>query len=223
MITIAQTIEKVIASHPSYGEALREGIVNFSSLARKIMPAIEDILLEKVTEGSVVMALRRHAEDLAKKYPGETVYPIRNITVKSDIVEIAFLSTPELNKIHQKLLAIAEKQDNPFMVFGQGVGETTFDLSTSLLPHLEELTKGQKQIARFENLSVISIRMPLDTVTLPGVYYPFVKAFAWSGINVYQIVSYFTEVNFIVDDKDIERAFALMKELAKRSKAEPKK
>ena len=104
MITIAQTIEKVIAGHPSYGEALREGIVNFSALARKMMPEIEEILLEDVTEGSVVMALRRHAADLAIKYPKETVHPIRNITVRSDIVELAFLSTPELNKIHQKLL-----------------------------------------------------------------------------------------------------------------------
>ncbi len=218
MITIAQTIEKVIAGHPSYGEALCEGIVNYSALARKMMPEIEDILLEKVTEGSVVMALRRHATALAGKYPKETVHPIKNITVRSEIVELAFLSTPELNKIHQKLLTYAEKMDNPFVAYGQGTGESTFDLSVSLLPYLEELTKGQKRIATFKDLSVISIRMPLDTVTLSGVYYPFVKAFAWSGINVYQIISYFTEVNFIVDDKDIERAFTLMKQLSKRAK-----
>lgn len=216
MITIAQTIEKVIAAHPTYGEALREGIVNFSALARKMMPDIEDLLLEEVTEGSVVMALRRHAANLARKYPEETVHPIKNITVRSDIAELAFVSTPELNKIHQKLLLIAEKMDNPFIAYGQGTGESTFDVSVALLPHLEELTKGQKRIAKFTNLSVISIRMPLDTVTLPGVYYPFVKAFAWAGINVYQIISYFTEVNFIVDDKDIEKAFTLMKALAKR-------
>ncbi len=220
MITIAQTIEKIIASHPSYGEALREGIVNYSALARKMMPEIEDMLLEKVTEGSVVMALRRRASDLAGKYPKETVHPIKNITVRSDIVELAFVSTPELNRVHQKLLTIAEKHDNPFLAYGQGIGETTFDMSISLLPHLEELTKGQKRIAIFKNLSVISIRMPLDTVTIPGVYYPFVKAFAWSEINVYQIVSYFTEVNFIIDDKDIERAFTLMKTLTKRSQVQ---
>ncbi len=217
MITIAQTIEKVIASNPTFGEALREGIVNFSALARKMMPAIEEILLEDVTEGSIVMALRRHAADLAGKYPKETVYPIKNITVRSDIVEVAFVSTPELNKIHQKLLQEAEKHDNPFLAYGQGTGESTFDLSVALLPYLESLTKGQKRIALFKNLSVISIRMPLDTVTLPGVYYPFVKAFAWSKINVYQIISYFTEVNFIIDDHDIERAFTLMKSLAKRA------
>lgn len=218
MITIAQTIETVIASHPTFGEALREGIVNYSALARRMMPMIEEILLEDVTEGSVVMALRRHATTLAAKYPKETIHPIRNITVRSEIVEAAFISTPELNKIHQKLLTAAEKLDNPFVAYGQGTGESTFDISASLLPILEDLTKGQKRIALFKNLSVISIRMPLDTVTLPGVYYPFVKAFAWSKINVYQIISYFTEVNFIVDDADIERAFALMKALAKRGK-----
>ncbi len=217
MITISNAIERLISAHPSYGEAMTEGIVNFSALARKLKPGIEEILLEDVTEGAVIMALRRHARDLSSKVPSEAVHPIRNITVRSEITEVAFQSTQNLNKVHQKLLAIAEKLDSPFISYGQGVGETTFDISTSLLPDLLAMTKGEKKIAKFDHLSAISIRLPLGTVTIPGVYYPFVKALAWNRINVYQIISYFTEVTFIVDDKDIERAFSLMKAMAKRS------
>ena len=217
MITIANAIERLISAHPSYGEAMSEEIVNFSALARKLKPGIEEILLEDVTEGAVIMALRRHAKGLSSKLPRESVHVIRNITVRSEITEIAFQSTPNLNKVHQKLLAIAEKFENPFIAYGQGVGETTFDISTSLLPDLLSMTKGEKKIAKFDNLSAISIRLPLDTVTIPGVYYPFVKTFAWNRINVYQIISYFTEVTFIVDDKDIERAFGLMKAMTKRT------
>ncbi len=217
MITITNAIELLISAHPSYGEAMSEEIVNFSALARKLKPGIEEILLEDVTEGAVVMALRRHAKELSSKMPRESVHQIRNITVRSEITEIAFQSTPNLNKVHQKLLAIAEKFDTPFLSYGQGVGETTFDISTVLLPALLTMTKGEKRIAKFDNLSAISIRLPLGTVTIPGVYYPFVKTLAWNRINVYQIISYFTEVTFIVDDKDIERAFGLMKAMTKRS------
>lgn len=216
MITITNAIERVLRSHPTYGEALREDIVNYSALARKMKGEIREILLEDVTDGAVMMALRRHAKILAEKYPAEIVHPIKNITLRSDIVELAFHSTPALNTVHRKLLAIAEKMDNPFLAYGQGTTETTFDLSSSLLPHLEELTKGEKRIAKYTNLSAISVRLPLETVTVPGVYYPFVKALAWERINVYQIISYFTEVNFILDDKDIDRAFSILKALAKR-------
>ncbi len=217
MITISNAIERLISAHPSYGEAMSEGIVNFSALASKLKPGIEEILLEDVTEGAVIMALRRHAKDLSSHLPREFVHPIRNITVRSEITEVAFQTTPNLNKVHQKLLLVAEKLDHPFIAYGQGVGETTFDISATLLPALLEMTKGEKKIAKFAGLSAISVRLPLDTVTIPGVYYPFVKAFAWNRINVYQIISYFTEVTFIVDDKDIERAFGLMKAMAKRA------
>ncbi len=217
MITIANAIERVIGTHPTYGEALKEDIVNFSALARKMKPEIEDILLEEVTDGAVVMALRRHAKALGANYPAETVHAIRNITLRSDITEVAFQSSPHLNVVHRKLLTIAEKLEQPFLAYGQGTAETTFDLANVLLPHLEELTKGENRIAKFTNLSAISVRLPLETVSIPGVYYPFVKALAWQRINVYQIISYFTEVNFILDDKDIDRAFAIIKGMGKRS------
>lgn len=213
MITIANAIEKVIRAHPTYGEALQQDIVNFSALARKIKPTIEQILLEDVTEGAVVMALRRHAKELIRLYPAETIHPIKNITVRTDITEMAFQSTPNLNKIYQKLLVIAERYDNPFISYGQGVAETTFDVSNVLIPHLKELAKNEKRIAMYKDLSAISVRLPLETVTMSGVYYPFVKALAWEKICVYQIISYFTEVNFILDDKDIELAFSIMKTL----------
>ena len=218
MITIAHTIEKIIEANPSYGEALALDIVNFSSLARRIRPEIEEMLLEPVTEGAVVMALRRHADLLLKKFPvREQLHHVRNISVRSEITEVAFVTSPHMSKIHQQLLKVAEQYDNPFFSFGQGTGEATFDISDVLVPHLLKLAAGEKKIALFKNLAVISARLPLDTVTVPGVYFPFVRTFAWNKINVYQIISYFTEINFVIDEKDIERAFAIVKGLAKRA------
>jgi aspartokinase len=216
MRTITSIIDRLLAAYPTYGEALQAGIVNYSALARILKPQIEAELLEDVTAGAVTMALRRHSEHLLAHYPRERVHPIRNITVRSEIVEVAYISVPELNAVHQKLLKIAERYDQPFLSYGQGVGETTFDMSSVLLPHLRQLTKGRKPIAVYENLATISVRLPTDTVTTTGVYYPFVKALAWSQINVFQIISYFTEVNFVVAEADIEKAFSLLKGLQKK-------
>lgn len=216
--TIANIIEQIIAANPTYGEALAMNIVNFSELARRIRPQIEEALLESVTEGAVVMALRRHADGIVKKFPvEEQLHHVRNIGVQSEITEVAFVTSSNMSKIHQQLLKFADRYDNPFFTFGQGTGETTFDVSDVLMPHLLELTKNEKRIALYKNLAVISARLPLETVTIPGVYFPFVRAFAWNRISVYQVISYFTEINFVIDEKDIERAFAIVKDLAKRA------
>ncbi len=217
MRTIASILDRLLAHHPTYGEALQAGIVNYSALARLLRPEIEEALLEPISDGAVTMALRRHAEQVLSQYPTERIHPIRNITVRSEIVEVAYHSTPELNVVHQKLLKFAERYEQPFLAYGQGTGETTFDMSRVLLPHLKDLTKGLKPIALYDNLATISVRLPTDTVTTTGVYYPFVKALAWSKINVYQIISYFTEVTFVVAEADIDKAFSLLKSLQKRS------
>ena len=59
MKTIAQSINTIISRKPFLAELLAEGIINISSLARKIKPELEDLLRKPVQNGAVVMALNR--------------------------------------------------------------------------------------------------------------------------------------------------------------------
>ena len=129
---------------------------------------------------------------------------------------MAFKNSPNIGKIHQDLLKTSEDFTDPFVDFAQGRTESTFVISSALLPTLAKLAAGETCVAQFENLSSISIQLPEDTVNLPGVYYPFIKAFAWERINFIEIISYFTELNFVVADADVERAFSVIKRLAQR-------
>ncbi len=217
MRTISDIIAKLIEEMPLYGEALREGILNVIELARSIKPDIEDVLLETVSLNAVMMAIRRYEKTVREKYPPEVIHPMLNITIRSHLVEVAFHSVPELNTVHQELLIIAKQYDSPFLSYGYGTAETTFDMSRVLFPHLMELTKKYPPIAIYDQLSAISIRLPKDTVTMTGVYAPFVRAMTWQKICVYEIISYFSEITFVIHEKDVDRAFALMKVLEKRS------
>lgn len=217
MITTADIVEKLITRYPLYGEAMAEGIVNYSELARKLKREVEELRMEPVTDGAIMMALKRHAVALKKKKPNvEFIHKVRNIMVRSNLAEMAFKKSPKLHKVHQEILKIAEGYDESFTDYSEGHSETTFVVSEALLPHLKKLTKGEEVIAEYTNLSSISIHLPDDTVNIPGVYYPFIKAFAWERINFVEIISHFTELNFIVADEDVERAFCVIKALAKR-------
>jgi aspartokinase len=53
----------------------------------------------------------------------------------------------------------------------------------------------------------------VDTVETPGVYYPILKALAWAGINFIEIISVSSELTIIFRDKDVDRAFSVIKGL----------
>jgi aspartokinase len=217
VITITDLVEREVAKNPLYGEAMAEGIVNYSALSRKLKNDIENARMEPVTEGAINMALKRHAEELSAMRPNvEFVHKVRNITVRSDLAEMAFRNSPNLSRIHQKLLKKAEEFDQPFSYYSEGHAETTFVIADVLFPHLKILAQEEVCIGEFTNLSSISVRLPDETVQIPGVYYPFIKAFAWERINFIEIISHFTELNFVVEEKDVERAFAAIKRLSRK-------
>ena len=59
MITIPQVVEEIIQRQPFLIDMINDGLINHSSLARKIKPEIEEKLYKTVQLGAVVMALKR--------------------------------------------------------------------------------------------------------------------------------------------------------------------
>ena len=59
MKTISQAVSEYIKSKPFLSSALSDGIINFTSLSRKIKPEIEEMLRKNVNNGAIVMALNR--------------------------------------------------------------------------------------------------------------------------------------------------------------------
>ncbi len=216
MLTITQAVESAIGASPIYGEAILQEIVNFSSLARKIQPSIEKLLLEPVSEGSITIALKRLAAGLRKsRKPLGALHPIRNIALRSGLTSLIYQNSPSLEEIHHRILS--DRSNDLFIHFAQGSHESSFMVSDGCLPLLKKLAAKQKKVAEYVNLSAISVRMPPEVMQIPGVFSPFVQALAWQQISVYQIVSYFTEITFVVSDADADRAFAVLKALTREA------
>ena len=73
-------------------------------------------------------------------------------------------------------------------------------------------------IAEYPNLSAISVRMPPEVMHVTGIFAPFVQTLAWKHISVFQIVSHFTEITFLVSDKDADIAFNVIKSISGSNK-----
>ena len=216
MRTITDSIRSTLQKSPYLAEALSDGIINYSALARRLRPRLEEEHLKKCTEGAIIMALKRVGKltpsSRSQLHVSKT---IRNITVRSNLVEYAFRNSLSLLKVQEKLLAIAEKEEDAVVNIAPGIFETALIVSAPLEKNLRELTKGESCIKQFHHLSSVSIRLHPDTAHIPGMYYPFFQALAWHGINFIEIVSGFSELTFIFEDAEVDRAFVVIKGLTK--------
>ena len=66
MVTVSHIVKKIINSRPMLYEALANDIVNFANLAEELKPQIEKEIGSKISEASIIMAIRRHAEGIQK-------------------------------------------------------------------------------------------------------------------------------------------------------------
>lgn len=77
MITISEAIEQIIKSSSFLEEGIHLGIINYSGLARLIRPRIEEVTMKDVTEGAIVMSLKRMEHQFKHKSLNKKVFSSR--------------------------------------------------------------------------------------------------------------------------------------------------
>lgn len=215
MITLADIIETKLNDSPYLADALGEGLLNSSALARRLKPEIAREHYKDVSEAAIVMALRRHVGKRAA--PKKQLHPVRSISVRSNLVEYVFSNGPELRTLHRRLLDLhdREKEEDAFLNFTQGIFETTVIVSDTLAREVRKIveTLGLRQVTAYERLSAVTLRLSSDTAHTAGVYYPYFKALAWANIHFIEVISVNAELTFIVEDRHVDEAFRMVKEM----------
>ena len=56
--------------------------------------------------------------------------------------------------------------------------------------------------------------LPHEKTEIAGYYYYILKRIAWEGINIVEILSTTNEFSIILDETDVDRAFAVLKKKA---------
>lgn len=214
MITVPEVVGELIRKSPYLDEALSDGMVNTSALARRLKPQIEEILFKSVTEGSIIMALKRlaHSRKITKDEFGAVFEKTPDMIVRSNLVEIT-ISHSEAHRVAiQKILTQVQTIRNALFIVTQGVFETTMIVSSELVPVIQKQISG-KRISYFEDLSSITIALPESTVPATGIYYHILKPLALEKISIVEVASTYTEFTIIIRNNDVDRAFATLKRL----------
>jgi hypothetical protein len=216
MKTISSVVEQYIKSKPFLLSSLSQGIINLTSLARIMMPELEAHLGKDVKQGAVVMSLKRLSEELDFKINYKISKVLKNIgeiTVRSSLTDFTFISSDSLLDNQAKLISEINKQQDIFYTSSRGVNETNIVTSTSIEPIVEAIFKNEKLTHKIENLSSITVKLPQENISTPGVYYYIFQRLAWEGIIIHEVISTTNEFTIIVSDEQIDVAFKVIKDL----------
>jgi hypothetical protein len=215
MKSIANAVDNIIDQSPLLRELLSLNIINLSALAREIQSAVEQTTKKDVTEGSIVMALKRlNKKNTNVKQIGPKVFNTKpELIVRSNLFEITVQNSPTLIENQQKLLSFAQRQQSYFTTFTYGLHETTTIASNQIKEMALSLYKREQILSEVGDVAIITINFPIDIVDSPFVYYTVLRTLAWAGISVTEIVSTYTELTIVLKHSYVELAFSLIKKL----------
>lgn len=212
MITIGELVNDYLRNHPFLEQAMEDDLINFSSLARQIKPKIEKELMKRVEVSAVGMALRRRALGIKKRNTSFPIIRPEEVVVRSGIVEYTFAKSGTITSTVAAFLQSMAKENTYFSTVTQGVFEVAVIMSSQYEKEAKNIFKREKITSRQTGISAITLRLPTQNVVVPGVYYRFLQKLAWENINIIDIVSTLTEFTVLLSEREVDRAFTLLKE-----------
>jgi hypothetical protein len=193
MEKISELVWLYIKRRPFLKEILREKIVNYSALARKIsMEAFGDLEHEDAVKMSLVRLSNRiikSEEDLE----GRILRVLQDSSI-SILSKLAVVITTK--KIDVESLSAVE-----------GKGFFTYILEEK---ELKKIRKSKSILLTKTNLNLITIHSSPELEEVPGVISHILNALASEGINVVEFVSCYTDTLLVIKQADTTRAYEIL-------------
>ncbi len=218
MKTVSSVVEHYIKSKPFLQSALSQDIINLTSLSRTMKPYVEETLGKEVKNGAIVMALKRLSADLEFRATHKILKILKHIgeiTVRSSLNDYNYKMSDSILQNMALLIKKIEHDKNVFYTSSRGVNEATIVVSDEMAGMVEELFRRETLIAKTENLSSITVKLPKENVSIPGIYYFIFQRLSWEGINIYEVISTSNEFTILVNEDQVDKAFSTIKELKK--------
>lgn len=216
MKTISSVVEHYIKTKPFLLSALSQGIINLTSLARTMMPELEQELGKDIKQGAVVMSLKRLSEDLDFRVNHKIVKVLKGIgeiTVRSSLTDFTYAVSDTILSKQAELINSINTNPDVFYTSSRGVNETNIVVSSSMNNVVDRLFSDEKKIERNDNLASITVKLPKDNINTPGIYYYIFQRLAWEGITIIEVISTSYEFTILVQEDEVDLAFKVIKDL----------
>ncbi len=216
MKTIASVVEEYIKTKPFLSTALSQGIINLTSLSRRIQPDIEIIIKKRAKSGAIVMALKRISDNMEFVSTHKIVRVLKgigDITVRSSLIDYSFKISNTLFGAQSLFLSEINQKKDSFYTSSRGVSECNIVISNNLSLLIDKYFENEFLVKKLENLSSVSIKLPNENISIPGIYYFIFQRLSWEGVNIIEVISTSNEFTILVDEVYVNTAFKVIKDL----------
>ena len=162
------------------------------------------------------MALKRISNNLEFVSTHKILKVLKNvgdITVRSNLIDYSFKVSDSLLSCQAKFLSEIEEPHLFFYTSSRGVTESNIIISNEMKEKMDTYFENEFLIKKTDNLSSISIKLPVENVSIPGIYYFIFQKMSWEGINIIEVISTSNEFTIVVDDENVNNAFKIIKNL----------
>jgi aspartokinase len=210
MVTVSHLTKKLIMEKPYVHECLEKGLINIGALSELIYNDIEREL-GPVKISAVSMAIRRFVEKTNLSYKKSIKEFNPEMIIKSNLIEISVVKSHDLYK---KLVSFFDIVDFDFgntLNIIHGNNEVLIISNDTYKNHFLKILKKERIKNVKENISSISIKIPQENIEVPGFYYSITRVLTLNNITILDIVNTESEATFILNDKQISKAYDLLK------------
>jgi hypothetical protein len=210
----ADATRQYIDEHPSIRETLRDDLVNYTALARRV-----ESESGTTSEEAVTVAVRRYQRGLALEDP--TLENVRKIVRESRLevhARVAIVRLRDDWEAVDDLLALGrriltEAQGRRLFEILVGTRAITVLCEEALLADVKATIPAKLLLGIERGLAVLAFRSRLEVAETPGVLAYIAEALFRRGINCLETVSVHTDSLFVFRDKDAIRAFQVLSTL----------
>ncbi len=220
MVTVSHLVKKYVDGMPFVHECLGKEMVNYATVAEHLRPQLERELGKKIKTSAVSMALRRYAEDMKRKYESKGVMQIlgkSEISVRSGICDITMLKSNTLFGRLKNIYSMVDYGRGDMLNIVHGNFTVTIIVNDAHRKKILDMLEDEKMCHMERDLAQVSLKFPSEYLYTSGVLHHLTKELAWSDINLIEIVSSSTELNFIVKSRDTVRAYSALEGIIERS------
>lgn len=215
--SISAAVEEEVSFDLSVQDALARGYANISGLARILAPRVQERVGKRVSEESVVSALKR----LRRSY-GPASQEIRRVLAGSVVnvrTHVSKVSVEKTRKSLQIVGSMLSSHQQDFIQVSESISSITLIFDQRLHKKVSRELSGVEVLEEGDDLAAIILQSPPEIITTPGCLISFYSQLARRHVNVEDTVSCHTDTIIVVKMKEVGRAFEALTELINEERA----
>lgn len=217
--SLSKEVKSLIEHDPYIRNTLADGLINYSALARILSSKIKQRLNRDVKEESLIVAIKRYADEINGKTAKHDYLDIISRGILSMQDHIAYALFPRNDSVLKELETLLNEGDwhsGEIRIIIDSPGRVIAMLKTPRMNSLIERIGGDV-IDYAEGYTLLTMRQPVESRTTYGVISEIACALAKKKISI-ELISVPPDMHFLIEEKHAEEAYTTLRDLIKTAK-----